>query len=104
MATRKNSGKPPGQEKKLPVDSSSVSTSPPPVLLPSSESGGVPVIQPDFQAVTYPEPPNEKVHYDEIDVPFALARITQDGKGDELPGPSDFVGYASPDAVKEAGT
>lgn len=51
-----------------------------------------------------PEEPKPKVHYDEIDVAAALARETQDGKGDEEPGPSDFIGYADPDAVREAGS
>lgn len=50
------------------------------------------------------EEPKPKLHHDETDVPFALARVTQDGRGDEEPGPSDWTGYASPDAVKEAGT
>lgn len=42
-----------------------------------------------------------KVHHDETDVAFALARVTQDGRGDEEPEPGDFKGYAMEDAVKE---
>lgn len=74
-----------------------------PTIQPSSAPLTEPIFEPKFEAVRYPEPP-DKVHFDEIDVPFALARQTQDGRGERDPGPSDWTGYADPDAVREAGT
>ena len=35
-----------------------------------------------------------------VDVERALDRETQDGKGDEDPGPSDFQGFATEDVEK----
>lgn len=45
--------------------------------------------------------PKPKVHYDEVDVAACLARVTFDGKGEREPNPSNWVGYAMDDAVKE---
>lgn len=39
--------------------------------------------------------PEVAEHNDEEDVAAALERTTQDGKGDEDPGPSDWQGYAT---------
>lgn len=36
-----------------------------------------------------------QVHHDETDVPAALERETQDGKGDDEVPPSDFVAFAT---------
>lgn len=42
-----------------------------------------------------------KRHFDEIDVAFALARHTEDGKGDDPPPPSDFTGFPTEGVIKE---
>lgn len=47
------------------------------------------------------EQPQPKLHHDETDVGFALARETQDGRGDEAPGPSDFKGFPAEGVIKE---
>jgi hypothetical protein len=38
-----------------------------------------------------------------VDVQRALEKETQDGKGDEDPGPSDFLGFATDGVEKETG-
>lgn len=45
--------------------------------------------------------PNDAKSF-KVDVERALARETQDGPGDEEPGPSDFQGFAT-DGVEEDG-
>lgn len=101
------SGKKPKDKEKdeVPVAPDPFPNMPPsqPTIQPSSMPLTEPILELTFETVRYPEPP-DKIHFDEIDVPFALARVTQDGRGEREPGPSDFTGYASPDAVREAGT
>lgn len=46
-------------------------------------------------------PGDEKHHRDETDVPAALERETQDGRGDEALSPSDFKGFATEGVEKE---
>lgn len=47
--------------------------------------------------------PETAEHHDETDVPEALRRTTQDGPGDEDPGPSDFQGFATEGVERVAG-
>lgn len=44
---------------------------------------------------------NSGPHHDDTDVPAALKRETQDGKGEEDPGPSDWNGYATEGVEQE---
>lgn len=39
--------------------------------------------------------PEEQVHYDDTDVPAALERETQDGKGDDQVPEADFQSFAT---------
>lgn len=48
-----------------------------------------------------PQAPETADHFDKKDVAAALKRETQDGKGDEDPGPSDWNGYATEGVEKE---
>jgi hypothetical protein len=45
----------------------------------------------------------ETAHSYKVDVSRALERQTDDGKGDEDPGPSDWNGYATNNVEKEGG-
>jgi hypothetical protein len=47
------------------------------------------------------EPSDPRFHRDETDVPAALARVTQDGRGEEALSPSDFVAFATEGVEKE---
>lgn len=47
------------------------------------------------------EPSDNRFHRDEEDVPMALAKETQDGRGEEELSPSDFTGFPTEGVEKE---
>jgi hypothetical protein len=47
------------------------------------------------------EPSDTRFHRDEEDVPMALAKETQDGRGEEELAPSDFKGFPTEGVEKE---
>ncbi len=91
-----------------PVANPTVAPSPAPEL-DCIQSGPVPIEvehvldRPEQEAPTAPllEGAIPKLHYDEIDVAFCLARSTQDGKGEREPSPSNFTGYITEGVEKE---
>ena len=65
-----------------------------------------PIMGPAIMQVIEPANPlveggERKVHYDETDVAFALSRHTEDGRGEQEPGPSDFKGFPAEGVIKE---
>lgn len=54
--------------------------------------------EPDFNAMVEA---SRRAANDDEDVPNALKRATDDGKGESEPPPSDWTGYAREGAVRE---
>lgn len=58
-----------------------------------------PVVDPALETATLPYPDNP--HHDDVDVPAALERETDDGKGGAVVPGEDFVSYTDPTCDKE---